>query len=101
MRTSKKEQLLHAERKALEQKRSQESWVRKEKRREKGRAEDAAKTIQHSPAGRKAAATLKAKRGKARKEEQANYQKTMARAAARVGGRRKQIHAEFQAKVEE
>ena len=35
------------------------------------------------------------------KKEQANYQKTQARAATRMGGRSKQIHAESQAKVEE
>ena len=45
--------------------------------------------------------TLKAKRKKGQKKEQANYQKIKARAAPRLGGRRKQIHEEFEAKVEE
>ncbi len=34
------------------------------------------------------------------KKEQANYQKIKARAAARLGGRRKQTQSEFQAEVE-
>jgi hypothetical protein len=100
MKTSKKAQLVRAERKVLEQKRSAESKARKEKRREKGRAEDVAKAIQRTPAGKKAAETLKAKRKKGQKKEQANYQKIKARAATRLGGRRKQTQAEFQAKVE-
>lgn len=101
MKTSKRERLASAERDALEQKRSAESKARKEKRKEKGRAEDIARAIQRSPSGRKAAAILKTKRGLAQKEEQANYQKTMARTVVRLGGRRKQVRAEFLAKIEE
>jgi hypothetical protein len=100
MRTSKGEKLVHAERKALEQKRSAISRAR-EKRKEKGRAEDFAKAIQRSPAGKKAAETLKEKRGIARKQEQANYQKTRARVSTRMGGRRKQIQGELHEKLEE
>ena len=92
--------LVSAERKVLEQKRSAESKAR---RRSGGKraAEDVAKAIQRTPAGKKAAETLKAKRKKGQKKEQANYQKIKARAAPRLGGRRKQIHEEFEAKVEE
>ncbi len=101
VRASERKRLVIEQRKATNKKRSAESKVRKETRKAKGKAEATAKAIQRSPAGRKAAETLKSKRGEARKKEQANYQKTTARAAARTGGRRKQIHAEFQAKVEE
>ena len=101
MRTSKREKLVHAERKALEQKRSAVSRARREKRKEKGRAEDLAKAIQRSPAGKRATAILKTKRGIARKQEQANYQKTRARAGTRMGGRRKQIQEELREKIEE
>jgi hypothetical protein len=95
MRTSMKKQVAQEERRVLEKKRSAEGRARKEKRKEKGRAEEIAKAIQRSPAGRKAAETLKAKRGLAQKAEQANYQKTKARSATRMGGRRKQIQAEW------
>jgi phage terminase large subunit-like protein len=101
MRGNKRDQLMRAKRKALEQKRSAESKVRKEKRKAKGKAERIAKAIEDSPAGKKSAETLKEKRGTARKKEQANYQKTRARAATRMGGRRKQIQAELHAKLEE
>jgi hypothetical protein len=100
MRGNKREQLVHAERKALEQMRSAESTVRKEKRKVKGKAEEIVKAIKRSPAGKKAAEALKAKRGVAAKKEQANYQKTRTRAAARLGGRRKQTQAELQSKPE-
>ena len=93
--------LVHAQRKELEAKRSAISRLRKEKRKEKGRAEDIARAIKRSPAGKKAAETLKTKRGIARKKEQANYQKTRARAGARMGGRRKQIQGELHDKLEE
>jgi hypothetical protein len=95
MRTGKRQQFVSAERKALEQERSARSKARREKRKEKGRAEETAEAIQRSPAGRKAAETLKEKSGMARKQEQANYQKTKARSATRLGGRRKQIQAEL------
>lgn len=101
MRGNKRDQLMHKERKALEQKRSAEGTVRKEKRKAKRKAEEISKTIKHSPAGEKAAEALKAKRGVARKKEKANYQKTKTRASARMGGRRKQIQAELHAKIEE
>lgn len=101
MRGNKRAQLMRAERKALVQKRSAESKVRKEKRRTKGKAEEIAKAIECSPAGRKAAETLKEKRGVARNKEQANYQKHQARSVVRLGGRRKQIQAELHAKLEE
>lgn len=101
MRGNKRGQLKHEQRQVLEQKRSAESKVRKAKRKAKGQAEELAQAIQGSPAGRKAAATVKAKRGLARKKEQANYQKTSARAATRLGGRRKQTQTELQDKVKE
>lgn len=100
MRGNKRDQLMHEERKILEQKRSAEGKVRKEKRKAKGKTEEIAKAIQRSPAGKKDAETLKTKRGVARKKEQANYQKTRARASARMGGRRKQLQAELQSKPE-
>ena len=62
MRGNKRNQLMHAERKVLEQNRSGESKVRKEKRKAKGKAAEIAKAIQRSPAGRKAAETLTEKR---------------------------------------
>jgi hypothetical protein len=101
MRTSKREQLVNAQRNALERKRSTESKARKEKRREKGKAEDIVRAINRSPAGKKAAETLKAKRGIARRKEQANYQVTKSRSATRMGGRRKQIQGELHEKLEE
>lgn len=101
MRGNKRDQLRHAERTTLEQKRSAENKVRKEKRKAKGKAEEIANAITRSPAGKKAAETLKAKRGVARKKEQASYQETKTRGSARMGGRRKQIHAELQSKPEE
>jgi hypothetical protein len=101
MRTNKRETLVIAQREALEAKRSAISKLRKEKRREKGKAEDIAKAIKRSPEGKKAAETLKTKRGIARRKEQANYQETLARAGARMGGRRKQIEGELRDKLEE
>ena len=99
MRGNKRDQLMHEQRKALEQKRSAESKARKEKRKEKGKAEDIARAINRSPAGKKAAEALKEKGGIARQKEQANYQKTRARASARMGGRRKQIQGELRDKL--
>ena len=101
MRGNKRDQLMHEERKVLEQKRSTESKARKQTRKEKRKAEETAKALQCSPAGKKAAGALRAKRGRTIEQEQANYQKTSARATARLEGRRKQVHAEFAAKVEE
>ena len=101
MRGKKNKQLVQEQRKALEEKRSAESKVRKEKRKAKGKAEEIAKAIQRSPAGKKAAEILKEKRTTARKKEQSNYQKTRTRASARMGGRRKQIGEELQGKLEE
>lgn len=95
MRTSKRKQSIFAELDALEAKRSAISKQRKEKRREKGKAADLARAIRRSPEGKRTAETLKEKRGIARKKEQANYQKTKARAATRLGGRRKQVQAEL------
>ena len=43
---------------------------------------------------------MKEKRGIARKKEQANYQKTKARASTRMGGRRKQIQGELRDTLE-
>ena len=100
MRTSKREKLQIAERKALEAKRSTVSKLRKEKRKEKGKAEDVATAIQRSPAGKRATAILKTKRGIARKQEQANYQKTRSRAGTRLEGRRKQIQGGLRGKLE-
>jgi hypothetical protein len=101
MRGNKRDRLMHQERKALEQKRLAESNLRKEKRKAKGKAEEIARAIERSPAGRKAAETLREKRGLARKKQQANYQKHRARSATRLGGRRKQTQAEFHDKIEE
>ena len=101
MRTSKKKQLNGAERKALEGKRSAESRARRAKRKEKGKAEDIVQAIRRSPEGRKAAATLLVKRGIAKKKEQANFQKSKARSASRMGGRRKQIQAELHETLDE
>jgi hypothetical protein len=100
MRTSKREKLVSAQRKAIEAKRSTISRLRKEKRKEKGRAADIAKAIKRSPEGKKAAETLKTKRGIARRGEQANYREALARAGARMGGRRKQIRDELRDKLE-
>ena len=101
MRTSKREKLVHAQREELEARRSAVSRLRKEKRREKGKAEDVARAIKRSPEGKRAAETLKTKRGIARRKEQANYQEAMARAGTRMGGRRKQIEEELHAKFDE
>ena len=101
MRTTKREKLLNAQREALDKKRSAISKLRKEKRREKGKVEDTAKAIQRSPAGRKAAETLKTKRGIALKREQESYQEKLARAGARMGGRRKQLQGELRDEFEE
>ncbi len=101
MRANKKKQLAQKQRKVLEEKRAAESKARKEKRKAKGKAEEIAKAIKRSSAGRQAAETLKEKRGIARKKEQTNYQKSRTRASARMGGRRKQILAEFQDKLDE
>jgi len=101
VRASKRKQLVMEQRKATKDQRSAESKLRKEKRTAKGRAQETAKALKRSPAGRKAAETLKEKRGIARKKEQANYQKTQARASTRSGGRRKRIQAELHAKIEE
>ena len=100
MRTSKRTQLVNAQRKAIEEKRSVKSKVRKEKRKEEGKAEDIARAIKRSPAGKEAAEALKEKRGIAGNKEQANYQKTTARSATRMGGRKKQIQAELHNRLE-
>jgi hypothetical protein len=100
MRTSKREKLVHAQREELEAKRSAVSRLRKEKRREKGKVEDIARAIRRSPEGRKAAEALTTKRGIARRQEQANYQKTRSRAGTRMGGRKKLIERELHDKLE-
>ena len=86
---------MREQRKTLEAKRSTVSKLRKEKRKAEGRAQEIAKAIKRSPAGKKVAKALKETRGIARKKEQANYQKTKARSATRMGGRRKQIQGEL------
>ena len=101
MRGNRKRQLVQGQRKALEDERSAESKLRREKRKATGRAQEIAKAVKRSPAGRKAAETLTAKRGEARKKEQANYQKRRARSATRLGGRRKQTQAALHDKTEE
>ena len=101
MRGSKNRQLLQAQRRALEDTRSAESKLRKEKRKAKGKAEEIAKAIQRSPAGKKAAEILKEKRTIARKKQQSHYQKVRTRASARIGGRRKHIGEELKGKREE
>jgi len=100
MRGNRKKQLVRQKSKEIEDKRSEERKERKHQRWAEGKAEELAKALQLSPEGRKAAATLKAKRGVARRKEQANYQKTRSRASTRMGGRRKQIRAEQQGKLE-
>ena len=101
MRGNKPKQLAQEERKVLEEKRSAESKVRKEKRKAKSKAEETAKGIQRSPAGKKAAETLQKKRTIGRKTEQSHYQKVRTRASARIGGRRKQIAEQLHGKLEE
>lgn len=101
MRGNSKKQLVRQKSKEIEDKRSEEKKERKHQRWAKGKAEELAKAIQRSPAGKKAAENLKAKRAVARRKEQANYQKTRARASMRMGGRRKQMLAEKQGMLEE
>jgi hypothetical protein len=101
MRGNRREQLMHEQREALDERRSAESKARKEKRKVKGKAEDIVKAIKRSPAGKKAAEALKEKRGIAGKKEQANYQKTRSRVSTRMGGRRKQIQGELRDNPEE
>lgn len=100
VRASERRQSVVQQRKATKGKRSTESRARKEKRKATGKAEDIVRAIQRSPAGKKAAETLKETRGIARRKEQANYQKTRARLGARMGGRRKQIQTELHEKLE-
>ena len=100
MRGHRKEQLVRQKSKEIEDKRSEERKERKHQRWAKGKAEELAKALQRSPEGRKAAENLKAKSGVARRKQQANYQKTRSRASTRMGGRRKQIRAEQQGKLE-
>ena len=59
------------------------------------KAEEIAKAINRNSAGRKATEAVKEKRGLATKQEQANYQKTRARTAARLGGRGKQTQTGY------
>jgi len=101
VRARKRKQFGMKQRKATNEKRSAKSNVRKEKRAAKGKAEEIARAKERSPEGKKAAKTLKEKRRIVREKEQAHYQETQARGSARMGGRRKQIQAEVQAKVEE
>ena len=101
MRANKKKQSSQEKRTTLEAKRSAVSKARREHRKAKGKAEDIVEAIKRSPAGRRAAETLKENRGIARGKEQANYQESRTRAAARMGGRRKQILAESQDKLDE
>jgi hypothetical protein len=82
------------QRKATKEKRSTE-------RKARGKAEESMKATKHSPAGKKAAESLKEKRALARKTQQANYQKSQARASTRIEGRRKQIEAGLHARIEE
>jgi hypothetical protein len=101
VRASKRKQLVMEQREAAKEKRSADSKVKKQKRKAKDKAEKIAKAVKRSAAAKEAAETLKEKRTIRRKKEQANYQKTRARASARMGGRRKQIEAELQAKLEQ
>jgi len=101
MSGNKKRQVAQGQRSAPEQKRSAESKARKEKRKKMAGAEETAKAIQRDLTETKAAEALRAKKAEERKKEQANYQKTRVRAAARMGRRKKQIDAQSQAKVEE
>ena len=101
MRGNRKKQLVRQKSKEIEDKRSEEKKEKKHQRWAKGKAEELAKAVQRSPAGKKAAETRKAKRVIARRQEQANYQKTRARASTRIGGRRKQLQADRQGKLEQ
>ena len=101
VRASKRKRLVMEQRKATTEKRGADRKVRKEKRAVRGKAEEIARAERRSPEGQMAAEIVKERRGTARKKEQANYQKTGARAVARMGGRRKQIQAELHAKLEE
>ena len=96
VRASKKKQSMMEQRKTTKEKKAAERKVTKEKRTAKGEAEQIARAQERSPEGKKDAETLKEKRGIARKKEQANYQKTQARASARMGGRRRQIQADLE-----
>lgn len=89
MRGNRKRQLARQKNKQIEDKMSEERKERKHQRWAKGKAEELAKALQGSPEGTKAAETLKAKRGVARRKEQANYQKTRSRASTRNGGKTK------------
>ena len=100
MRGNRKKHLVRQKSTEIEDKRSEERKERKHQRWAKGKAEELAKALQRSPEGRKAAESLKAKRGVARRKQQANYQKTRSRASTRMGGRRKQVRAEQQGKLE-
>jgi len=101
VRASKRKQVVMEQREKTKEKRGADRKVRKEKRAVRGKAEEIARAQERSPEGEKAAEIVKERRGIARKKEQANYQKTRARAAARMGGRRKQIQAELHANLEE
>jgi hypothetical protein len=101
MKRNQKKQLVQDQRQTLEDERSAESKLRREKRKATGRAQEIAKAVKRSPAGRKAAETLTAKRGEARKKEQASYQKRRARSATRLGGKRKQTQTALHDKTEE
>ena len=87
MRTSKREQLANAERKAIEAKRSTVSKSRKAKRKEKGKAEDIARAIRCSPAGMKACSGPEREEG-SRKEARSSQLSEDA-SEGRSGNRRK------------
>jgi hypothetical protein len=81
------------ERKLLGQTKSAASTVSKaSKQTRKAKAKAVANAIQPSLAGNKAAATLNAKKRTAVKKQQDSYQMNQAKATARIGGRRKQLH---------
>jgi hypothetical protein len=100
MRTNKRNQMMNEQRQATARKRSAERKIRNEKRAVERKADDLVRREECSPAGRKAAETLKAKRRIVREKEHANHQKRSARASSRMGGRRKQIRAELQDRLE-
>lgn len=95
MRTTNRKRLADEQRKATKRKRLAGRKVRQEARAAQRQANDIARKQEHSPEGKRAAEILTENRQILRKKEQANYQKTRARAATRMGGRRKQIQAEL------
>ena len=88
MRGNKKRQLVQDQRQAVEDERSAESKLRREKRKATGRAQEIAKAVKCSPAGRTAAETLKAKRGGA-EERASELPEASSEIGNAIGGKKK------------